>query len=65
MYRVVIPKSVAKIENSAFENCENLKEVVFEERSKLEEIGDYCFKNSGLEEITLPKMLKEVGDDAF
>ena len=41
--RVFIPKSVTKIEASAFKGCENLKHVVFEEGSKLEEIGRYCF----------------------
>ena len=34
---------------------------MFEEGSKLEKIGGYCFQNSGLEEITLPKTLQDVG----
>ena len=38
---------------------------MFEEGSKLEEIGDYCFSSSGLEEITLPKSLKNICDLAF
>ena len=41
--RVFIPKSVTKIEKSAFENCKNLQEIVFEEGSKLKVIGRYCF----------------------
>lgn len=58
--KITIPKSVIKIGDSAFVDCENLREVVFEEGSKLEEIGWNCFWNSGLEEITLPKALKDV-----
>ena len=38
---------------------------MFEERSKLEDIGWDCFNNSGLEEIRLPKSLKNVGLDTF
>ena len=38
---------------------------MFEEGSKLEDIGWDCFKNSGLEEIRLPKSLKNVGYGAF
>ena len=38
---------------------------MFEEGSKLEEIGLCCFQDSGLEEITLPKSLKEVDDSVF
>ena len=38
---------------------------MFEEGSKLEKIGWSCFKNSGLEEITLPKALKNVDYGAF
>ena len=63
--RVFIPRSVTKIENSAFSKCKSLKEVVFEEGSKLEEIEGYCFRSSGLEEITLPKALKNVSIEAF
>lgn len=44
--RVFIPKIVTEIGNNAFEDCRNLKEVVFEEESKLEKIGQDCFQNS-------------------
>ena len=43
---VFVPKSVTEIGNNAFEDCRNLKEVVFEEESKLEKIGQDCFQNS-------------------
>ena len=35
---MVIPKSVEKMQRSAFEGCGSLEEVVFEEGSKLETI---------------------------
>ena len=38
---------------------------MFEEGSKLEEIGWYCFNNSGLKEIPLPKSLKKIDDRTF
>ena len=62
---IFIPKSVTIIKEHAFEDCKNLKEVVFEEGSKLEKIGYDCFNSSGLEEITLPRTLKNVGFDTF
>ena len=31
----------------------------------VEHIGNECFKNSGVEEITLPHTLREVGQNAF
>ena len=65
MDRVFIPKSVTKIEDSAFEDCKNLKEVVFEEGSKLEEIGCNCFQDCRLEKITLPKAFNKISDNAF
>ena len=63
--RITVPKSVTKIEDRAFENCERLRGVIFADGSKLEKIGRWCFQNSGLEEITLPKTLRYVGCDAF
>lgn len=33
--------------------------MAFREGSKLEKIGNYCFASTGIEEITLPKALKE------
>ena len=63
--RVFVPKSITKIEDSAFKNCKKLKEVVFEEGSKLEEIRYGCFVGNKLEEITLPKTLKEIDNYVF
>ena len=43
IYRILIPKSVEEIQNSAFKKCKNLKDVVFEARSVLKKIGDRTF----------------------
>lgn len=31
----------------------------------MEHIGKECFEGSGIEEITLPSTLKEIGEDTF
>ena len=46
-----------------FLNCECLKSI--EIPSGVRYIGKKCFKNSGIEETTLPSTLEEVGDDVF
>ena len=66
VYRVFIPKSVEKIEDSAFEGCENLKEILFEEGSKLRTIGEQVFyKCKNLVKINLPEGLTSIGHSAF
>ena len=63
--RIVISKSITKIDACAFVKCETLRKVVFAEGSKLQEVGWCCFDESGLEEITLPRALKKIGYEAF
>ena len=66
VYRVVIPKSVEKIEDRAFEGCKNLREVLFEEGSKLKVVGENAFNGcSSLRNIQLPDCVEEIGLDAF
>ena len=43
MERVFVPKSVRETQDSAFEDCKNLREVIFEEESKLKKIGERAF----------------------
>ena len=47
----------------AFSRCVRLIDVVFPEG--LERVGSSAFKESGLEKITLPRTIKEVGRDVF
>lgn len=61
---VVVPSSVKLINETAFYQCGNLKNITFNEG--LEEIGSYAFlKCVGLQNFTLPSTLKKIGKDAF
>ncbi|MGC7169753.1 leucine-rich repeat protein [Metamycoplasma hominis] len=61
--KVVIPNNVKKIGESAFSNCENLKEVSLNEG--LEKIGAETFYDTKIESITIPGSVKEIGERAF
>ena len=64
--RIAIPKNVEEISESAFEECENLREVVFEEGSRLSTIWNYAFKYCRhLAKIEFPEGLKSIGVGAF
>lgn len=43
----------------------NLKDIIFEEGSKLEKIGDYAFYKCPVESIELPNTVKSIGNSAF
>lgn len=60
---VVIPDSVIEIQESAFSNCFELKNVIMSKN--VERIGTYAFSGPKLKEIELPDTLKEIGDSAF
>lgn len=59
---IIVPETVRFIDTL---NVSTLRTVEFQGNSKLEEIGDYCFSNSGLTSFSLPKSVKEIGDSAF
>lgn len=63
---VRIPDTVLEIEAHAFQNCINLRHVVFQDRSRLNKIGDYAFAGCGLlEEINLPSSVTQIGAKGF
>lgn len=69
---VTIPKNITSLGTSAtasaytFADCENLKEVKFEEGSRLEKIGGYVFMNcTSLDTIVLPNSLTTLGQYSF
>ena len=62
---VIVPANVREIGTEAFCRCYKLRNVMFEEGSKLEKMGDRCFASTGLEEITLPRTLKEIDAATF
>lgn len=58
--------SVRIIGDGAFSYCENLKEVDFGYDAQLEKLGDEVFKKCiGLNSITLPASIKQIGGNVF
>lgn len=62
---VIVPRSVRELCPFVFERCKRLREVIFEDGSRLRKIGKGCFCGSGLEQITLPSAVEEISVDAF
>ncbi len=59
-----VPENVTSI--GGFENCENLKSVVFSNSSNLLEIGVRCFKNcKSLKLFMVPRNVRVIGESAF
>ena len=57
---------VKEIYDNAFYSCKHLKEIVFEEGSKLKIIGENTFNGcSSLAKIDLPKRLKSIENGTF
>ena len=62
--RVIIPSSVNKIDDSAFCECDELQEIVFEGNT-LDYLGTYAFSEcSSLKQVALPS-IKEMGAYCF
>lgn len=70
---VTITDNVRILRDRAFENCKQLTTFnMGEEQSEdnifqvnLLEIGDYCFHNSGVQTIVIPKSIKRIGEYCF
>lgn len=55
---VRLPSTLKRVEDNTFWNCKHLKNV--EIPTGVECLGNCCFSQSGIEEITLPSTLIEV-----
>lgn len=62
---IIIPNNIEIIENNAFSHCSNLKEIEFEENSKLTKIGQNAFNQSIVSEIVIPNSVEYIDDSAF
>lgn len=60
---VQLPKSLMRISEHCFSNCESLETVEIPE--KVTEIKDSAFQYSGIKEIKLPESVTTVGDSVF
>lgn len=59
----VISQKISEIPQKLFQNSRVLKSVEF--RGDVTKIGEYAFYYTGIEEITLPDTVKEIGSYAF
>ena len=60
----IIPNSVTRIGDWAFDECDGLTEITIP--NSVTSIGDYAFYGcDGLTEITIPNSVTSIGDDAF
>ena len=60
----IIPEWATEIEKGAFEDCEDLREVVIPQGVR--KIGKEAFYGcKNLEKVELPEWLEEIGEDAF
>lgn len=60
---VIIEGNTKILKERAFENCKNLINIQL--NSDLLEIGDYCFYNTNLSKITIPKTIQRIGIYCF
>ena len=65
MKKIYIPNTVERIEESAFEGCRQLEQIVFQENSRLERIGKRAFAGCPLVCLDLPEGLKTIEEGAF
>ncbi len=60
-----IPASVSEIYPNAFNKCNNIEEIKFEEGSVITAIGHNAFSDSSIKSITLPSGVKSIAEAAF
>jgi hypothetical protein len=60
-----MPNSVKSIEHSCFLNADNLHEIIFEPGTQLVEIPEIMFKESGLQQIVIPRSVQTIAQCAF
>lgn len=62
---ILIPSNVTQICEFAFQNCTKLKNIEFQENSKLEIIYDHAFTHTSIKNILIPSHVTKIGELAF
>jgi hypothetical protein len=62
---IVIPSSVVVLGKSSFRRCKSLESVRFESGSRLEQIEEWAFSESGLRSIEVPSPVLALGKASF
>ena len=65
IYNVEIPDSIVTIGYKAFYLCYDLENITFTSGSQLQNIKDYAFSGTKIEEITIPVSVISVGNNVF
>lgn len=60
---VFIPKTISTIGSSAFENCYDMSDIVFEEGSAVKVLEDHCFKHCNkVKSMVVPEGVTKLGE---
>lgn len=63
---IVVPNTIRKIGNNAFENCIYIENVSFSSNSQLNFLGNYAFMNcTNLNMVLIPSTVSTIGDFIF
>lgn len=60
-----LPRALKIIREYTFDSCNDLKEIVFDPESALEEIEPWAFEEAGLTTFVAPPSLRKIGEEAF
>lgn len=63
--KITIPSFIKRIGRHSFQNCSQLKTVIFNSDSKLYSIEKFAFDNSSIEEIKIPSNVTQIQKCAF
>lgn len=63
--KVVLPKTIVKIEDGAFLGCGHLTYINLEDCVNLTYIGEHAFESVSLSNVTIPNNVTELGSSAF
>lgn len=65
LVKAIIPSFINQIAPFAFDECKQLKSVIFADDSELQVIDQNAFNNTLIESISIPSHVKKIGKHAF